>query len=57
MCPPLTKQRMAGSEIFTTFQITMRFKVKIWNSDLDKLKKYNVRGDEKKNEVGSIHTD
>lgn len=48
---------MAGSEIFTTFQITIRFKVKIRNADLDKLKKYNVRGDEKKNEIGSIHTD
>lgn len=36
---------MAGREIFTTFQITMRFKVKIWNSDLGKLKKYNGCGD------------
>lgn len=35
---------MAGSEIFTTCQMTMRFKVKIWNSDLGKLKKYNVEG-------------
>lgn len=33
---------MAGSEIFTTCQITMRLKVKIWNSDLIKLKKYNI---------------
>lgn len=37
---------MAGSEIFTTCQITMRLKVKIWNSELNKLKKCNVCGGE-----------
>lgn len=35
---------MAGSEVFTTCHMTMRFKVKIWNSDVGKLKKYNVGG-------------
>lgn len=35
MCLPVTKQRIAGSEIFTAFQIRKRFKVKIQNSDLD----------------------
>lgn len=46
MCLPLTKPRTAGSEIFTTSQITMRLKINIWNSDFDKLKKYNVCGGE-----------